>query len=453
MNDTRVAELLEELTPGYDDRHGNWERVLDDGRSRRARSVRLPGWPARLAAVAAAVAVVAGLVLAWPFAGGEPPSVVERALAAVGNGPVLHVVLRGDWGGTLVDLETGARQPVHGESEVWYDSDRRLVHSVSRLGGVIQHEQVYEPKEPPAELEALGREYRQALESGSARIAGEATIEGAPVVWITIRSRMLPDVTDGRDHEWAQQVAVSRRTFKPVALRETRDREPGPGTGQRVLELELLAAGRGDFTASGANTLEGRAFKQRREPIALEQARVTLGRTPLWLGREHAGLPLAQVFRETTSIGRQREIRIIGSEAQAAEACSKLAGEAGGRCMRALGRHPLVVRPDGVFTYGPIVWEEEQSTVVFFYGTLGDSTYRDACFYGACRPHVRITEATQRLPFRLRAGSYLPPEGSVFIAVGKHMGLLQVDGLQVSIESPGDDSILAAARALEPMPR
>jgi hypothetical protein len=27
MNDTRIANLLDELTPSYDDRRGDWERV------------------------------------------------------------------------------------------------------------------------------------------------------------------------------------------------------------------------------------------------------------------------------------------------------------------------------------------------------------------------------------------------------------------------------------------
>ena len=456
MNDGQVAELLDELTPAYEERAGDWQAVLRDAHPRYVRSSRrarsFPRWPLRiwLAFVVATALAVAGL--AWPFQA-QNGGVLERALAAVGDGPVLHVVLRGDWGGTLVDLKTDARRPIHGENELWYDSDRGVVHSITRLGAMVTHEQLYEPKEPPPELTALGREYRQALESGSARIAGEGVVDGEPAVWITIRSEMLPDVADGRDHEWAQQVAVSRRTFKPVALRETRDGEPGPGTGQRVLELETLPAGRGDFTSSEADSLEGRVFKQGREPITLEQARATLGRTPLWLGRTHAELPLARVFRETMSSGRRQEIKITGPDAQAAEVCSRLRGESAGRCFRTLGRHPLVVRPDGVFTFGPVVWDEEQSAVVLFYGTVGDdpSTYRDDLVPLGDRPHLTITETTEPSRFRPGAGRYLPPEGSLFIAARARRGILQVEGLSISIESSSEDSILAAARALKPM--
>jgi Sigma-70 region 2 len=168
---------------------------------------------------------------------GDPvrAAVAARALAAADDGPVLHVVLRGEWGGTLVDLETGRQTPVHGENEIWYDPDRPLVRTISRLGESVQHERVYDPGEPPAELVALGREYRKALQSGSARVAGEGTIDGERVTWITIRSKMLPDSADGKFHEWVQQVAVSHETFRPIATRDTRDGRPGPGTLQRVL--------------------------------------------------------------------------------------------------------------------------------------------------------------------------------------------------------------------------
>jgi hypothetical protein len=446
MRDLRDAIERLEPAPAV---HGDWDAVVRDAGVRRRPALVRP-----VAALAAAAAALFALALFQPW-DGENPTFLERALAAVDDGPVLHAVLRGEWGGTLVSLSTGDRQPVHGENEVWYDSERGLVHMISRLGGVIQHEEVYEPRQPPAELVALGREYRQALESGSARIAGEDVVEGERVYWITIQSEMLPDVADGKLHEWAQQIAVSRESFRPVATRETRDGEPGPlGTRQRVLELETLAASEGDFTASEDDTLEGRLFKEGRNPIELEQAAEVLGRDPLWLGREHTGLPLAQVFRRATGVGRQRKIRLTGPVAREAEKCSELRGRDGGRCFRALGRHGLSVGRDGVFTYGPPVWEDEQTGVILFYGTRGDepSTYRKELVPRYDQPHVAITETTQRSPFERGAGRYVPPEGSVFVGAGGRTGLLRVDGLYVSIEASSEELVLSAARALEPMP-
>jgi hypothetical protein len=449
MTDTNLAELLDELTPSYDDRPGDWERVA--AAARETRRGRIPySTRLRLGILVAALATVATLVLAWPFAS-DHGSVLDRALAAVGDGPVLHVVLRGEWGGTLVDLNNGARKPIYGDNEIWFDSETGQTHSIGRLGGVVQDEEVSKPKKPAAELAALGREYRQALESGTARVGGEETIGGESVVWVTIHSELLPDVADGKDHEWAQQVAVSKETFKPVALRETRDGQPGPGTLQRVLELQLLPRGEGDFTASRPSR-NGTAFSQGRKPIALEQASAVLGRTPLWLGRAYDGLPLAHVYRETTSVGHQQRVRLTGAKAEGAIKCSKQSA-GGGDCFRALGLGSVEVRPDGVFaTQGPIEWSDEQDGVVFYYGAVGDdpSASRADSIPMFDKPYLTVTETTQPSPFRRGAGSYVPPEGSVFIAAGERTGFLQRDGIQIGIDAGSEGGVIAAARALVP---
>ena len=452
MNDTDIAALLDELTPSCDDRVGEWERVAADaGRATRLRASRARRF--RLGVPAAAIAAAAALVLAWPFAD-QHGTVLDRALAAVGDGPVLHAILRGEWGGTLVDLSIGARKPIYGDDEVWFDTETGQTHQIERLGGVVQGEELYKPNKPDAELTALGREYRQALESGSARVAGEDTLDGEPVVWVTIHSELLPDVADGKDHEWAQQVAVSKRTYKPVALRETRDANPGPGTLRRVFDLQMVARDAADFTASRPSR-DGTAFKQGREPIRREQAATLLGRRPLWLGSSYDGLPLAQLFRETTSVGHQRRVRLTGAKAAAAIKCSQRRGSAGGDCFRQLGVSPVEVRPDGVFTTeGPIQWSDEQSSVVLFYGSVGDdpSTYLEHAVPLYDKPYAALTESMQASSFRRGAGSYVPPEGSVFIAAGGTSGYLQRDGIQIGIDAGSESAVLAAARALTPMP-
>jgi hypothetical protein len=452
MTDARIAELLDELTPSYDDRGGNWERVAAAAGAKDRRRLTFSRG-ARVAVLAAAVAAAAALTLAWPFTS-QHGSVLDRALAAIGRGPVLHVVLRGEWGGTLVDLNSGKRSPVYGENEIWYDSGDGQTHSIERLGGVVQDEELYKPYKPEADYVALGREYRRALETGTARITSEDTIDGEPVVWVTIHSELLPDVADGKDHEWAQQVAVSKRTFKPVALRETRDGRAGPGTLQRVVALELLARSDGDFTTSRPSR-EGTAFRQGREPITLEQSPAVLGRRPFWLGRDYGGLPLARVYRETTSVGHQRRARVMGAEAAAAARCGKKHGLAAGDCFRALGLTSVEIRPDGVFTSeGPIIWSEVQNSIVLFYGALGDdpSTYPEDAIPLFDKPYVTVTEATQPSSFRPGAGSYVPPEGSVFLAANRRTGFLQRDGIQISIDAGSESAILAGARALTKMP-
>lgn len=447
MTETHIGELLDDLTPNYEDRRGDWERVAASA-SRPARRRFAP-----FAIVAGAVAAIALLVLAWPFHA-QPTSLLDRARAAIGDGPVLHVVLRGEWGGTLVDLGTGGRSPVNGDDEYWYDTRDGRVHLVERLGDAVLNEQVSRPTQPSTELEALGRDYKHALETRTARVSGEGIVDGEPVAWVTIHSEMLPDVADGKDHEVAQQVAVSKRTFEPLALRATRDGKQGPDTLQRVLGLEFLPDGAGDFTASPALSLDGQGFSQGGEPMSLDKVRETLGRTPFWLGRKYDGLPLAQVHRVTTRIGRREQVRITGPKAAAVKRCSKLRGAAGGDCFRALGLSSIEVRPDGVFTTrDPMVWSDTQTDVVLFYGTLGDdpTTYRRDSIPLLDEPHVTVTESAQASPFRPIVGSYVPPAGSVFLGANGS-GYLQLDGVNVTIEAKGEEAILAAARALSPIP-
>jgi hypothetical protein len=446
-----LRDALERLEP-IPAVQGDWDAVLRDANTRPRRRVATP-----LAGVALAAAALFALALFQPWEV-ENPTFLERALAAVDDGPVLHVVLRGEWGRTLVDLETGERRPVHGESEVWYDPDRGLVHTISRLGESVQHERVYDPGEPPAELLALGREYREALQSGSARVAGEGAVDGEPVTWITIRSKMLPDSADGNLHEWAQQVAVSHATFRPVAIRDTRDGWPGPGAMARVLELEMLPAGQGDFTAPARNSIDGMAYSEGREPIARDAAARALGRTPLWLGRSHAGLPFAQASRTTTRTGRQEETLLTGPAAKEALACQARVERVGRRtgpdCDSMRGRRQsLVIRGDKVYALGPAQWGQAQTGVVFLYGTVGDdpSTFREDAVPLWDRPHVSLAETTSLMPGTLRAGSFVPPDGSVFIGAGGRVGSVRVDGVYVSIQASSEDLILSAARALEPM--
>jgi hypothetical protein len=445
VNETQIAELLDGLTPRYDDRVGDWERVTADAAPKRMQLV-------RVGVLVAAVAAIAAVALAWPFHSRQTP-VLERALAAVGHGPVGHLVLRGEWGGTLVDLSNGERTPVYGENEYWWVSSRPRVHLISRLGGVVQWDEIFRPRTLDAELVAVGRNYQRALQRGTARIAGEGTLDGEQVLWITVHSELLPDVADGKDHEFAQQVAVSKDTFKPVALRTARDGRPGPMTLERIVRLEYEPAGTGNFARPAVPSLEGRGFSQSRLPLTLEQAPAFLGKQPLWLGREYRGLPLASVFREKTQSGRRPEIRVTGTRAAAAIRCSKLRGPAGRACFNAIGFRGSV-RPDGVFTSGRFVWDGEQNDVVLFYGALGDdpSTYRKDNVPLTDKPNVTITEGTRASRFRRIVGSYVPPAGSVFVAAGGAMGVLHADGLQVTITATEEPAILAAARALEPMP-
>jgi hypothetical protein len=448
-----VKEHLDELT-AETERLPNWDAVLHDARPSRAR------WVAPRLAIVGMVVAIAALVAVAPWRADEPTGLLDRALAAAGDGEVLHVVFRGEWGGTVVDLETGKRTPAYGETEIWYEPERDLVHSVSRFGGVVEHDEVYERNPEDKELTTLWQDYRAALERGTARLAGEDMVDGVPVQWVIVRSQMLPDVSDGKDHELAQQVAVSKETYKPVAMRYTRD--GWAPEMQRILRYETVSVDEADFTKSAQPSLDGMAFRGGKTPISLGQAADALGRAPLWLGDRHAGLPLAQVSRIELATGHRPQRVLRGEAAATARRC--LAGlRAGIRARRGTlrgrpeacraMRHGFQTCGKDICTSGPVQWKTEHTGVELFYGTLGDdpTIYRTQSVPQMDKPHVSITQRTDpRLMLPGVPMKYRPPEGSVLITATRS-GYLVVDGIYISISAKDEGAVLAAARALRPL--
>ncbi len=211
----------------------------------------------------AVAALIAVAVLAWPFSGGSHGTLLERAAAAIGDGPVVHAVIQSGWGGTEIDLATGAKVAVHGEEELWYDPQRG-VHDITLFAGVVQGDSLYPPGRVAyldKTLAFLAIDYRQALKNGTAKVLGEDAVDGQPVYWIRVDTQMLPDVADGKLHEWAHDVAVSATTLKPVATRETRDGQLSPDGISKILSVETLGSGQGDFTASPAVNGSGDAMR------------------------------------------------------------------------------------------------------------------------------------------------------------------------------------------------
>jgi hypothetical protein len=452
-----LRSTLDALTPRID-RPGDWQAVVQSAERRRGRRSRI----SRAAAVAVVVLGVAVFALAWPLADERPGGVLDRALAAVGDGPVLHVVLRGEWGGSLVDLQSGGRTPVHGERELWYDAERGRVHEVTLFGGAVEHESVWsvgEPERQVPELVALLRDYRRVLAAGTARVAGHDVVDEVPVYWITVRRELLPDAADGKDHAFAHEVAVSRETYEPVALRTTRDGKPGPMTGERVLSLETLPAGEGDFTADPRNNLDGVAYTEGREPLRRDEAARVLGRKPLWLGDAHAGLPLAQVYEHVRARGRSEQTKLTGAEAERVLACVRAreprsASRDDRTCDDTLRRiGSFAVRGDEVFTFGRVEWGPEERGVVLFYGQLGDdpSTYREDSIQLVDRPHVEVTLSASSYLGRGLPRGYVVSAGAVLLQPG-NVGAVRAGGLYVSIRASSEELVLSAARALETMP-
>jgi hypothetical protein len=298
----------------------------------------------------------------------------------------------------------------------------------------------------------LARDYRKALEDGTARVVGKATFDGSPVYWITIRRLMLPDVADNRDHEFAEEVAVSTETFKPVAIRALRDRRAF--STERVLSLETVTADEADFSADPSASLGGRSMMLGSEPIPIDQAATVLGRTPLWLGASFAGLPLSQAQKTFSRTGSAPVRHLVTGER----------AERIRRCLRDRPKnpHPCPRTTGAIELRGGKVYELERSTlgpmhtgVTLFYGRVGDNpgTFKkEDDSPQVAEPHVLVTQTADAELRSLEARMhYKPPPGSVVIVPG-NSGYLIREGLYVSIRAESERMILDAARALRTMP-
>lgn len=395
--------------------------------------------PALAAALAAAVFA---LLLVSPWRG--TPSLSERALAAIGHAPVLHVVtVQPDWFPASIDIETGRAEQQTIETEIWFDGDRELKKTASRLDGVLI-EDVLEtpeggftqggplitcawiaahpveatklrvscnadmengttprqiPETPPTldlRLAGFVDNYRTALESGSAEELGRDTIDGRSVIWLRFGLPTSPR-PQGEPPGPAQtsDVAVDASTYQPVRLRSADGQWSTDITVAETLPYRASLFSRPAKSPPGPSYGAGRG----EAPIELAQAAQVLGRSPLWLGQEWQGLRLVSVTKLDLSTG-----------------------------------------------YGALSGLEPTM------GTAVRFTYAAEAQGGDDGPTLEISEST-KCEFALRwlCGPRDPPEGKLSNGMFPGTALARRDGLYLSIrtDAPGFDP-LAIVRALEP---
>lgn len=200
-----------------------------------------PGLP--VLAVAAAAALF--LVMFLPFRG-EDAGVLEQALAAVGTKPVVHLVASTDSReDSLVDLRSDRTTPTRIELEIWYDGRTGLQKAITRRNGTVVAEVVGSTRTAalPAAVRLFVSGYRAALAEGTARPAGEGTIDGRPVVFVEV-----PEPGGG-----LVEVALDREDYVPVRFRLRGDAEVGGiGPSWRVGTLETRQPG--EVELSGGTT-------------------------------------------------------------------------------------------------------------------------------------------------------------------------------------------------------
>ena len=206
---------------------------------------------ARAAAVAAVGAAVLVALLLWP-SGGERNPILDRALAAIGDGPVLHIVVRVPAGEELLNLDSGRSIVPTVDLESWSDRSLERFHVLIRENGRVIGEILF-PQDRTKDVDvyandaayaALWSGYRDALHSGKAKILREGSVDGRPVYWLSFGSQ--------RD-----EVAVDRRTYRPIVFRSIS--ASGRRTDTRVLLMrtEPFSASAFERQTSAPSPLEG----------------------------------------------------------------------------------------------------------------------------------------------------------------------------------------------------
>ena len=292
----QLSRTLDLLVPPADVEPDAWDEVLrraavQPARRRRGRRA--------LAVALATVGAVCAAVLIDPFGGGDRGGVLDRALAAVGDGPVLRVVSETQIGGTLVELDGDRRTEIRATREVLFDPERGMRWTV-RLRGVVLEDYGVRPGKrlgyAGEALQAFTRDYREALRSGRAHVLGEEEVDGNPVYWIRVPlgPKSPKSRTPCRPYRFCQDVAISRETYEPLYLSIT---PPGyrPRVLDRILTIESLPAGSGDIPGKATAILPGFRFLPQHHHIDRAEAERILGAELAWPGRGLAGLTLERI--------------------------------------------------------------------------------------------------------------------------------------------------------------
>jgi hypothetical protein len=399
----------------------------------------------RLFAVPAIAAALIAVALFAPWQS-STPSLFDRALAAVGNEPVLHVVTQrtepADW--QLVDLATGERteSALSIRTEIWYDGERGLKHSIARVNGTVSDDLLETPQgvtsqggpvytcawiqahpvqatrarvscrldgkngtvprdvPEPAPIIDPGLEgfldgYQESLANGTAQKVGEGTVRGRPVFWLQMRlAQPRPPGADRTPDPIEQRVAIDSESYRPLRIRSLQG-----GGAYDVVEIRSVSREAADFS-------EPTPLKARQQvssgsvvsstEIGLDAARSVLGRPGLWAGPRIAGLELEAVNHVLLRTGYARS---TGLDPRETDGLTLQYGS---------GSNTLEL--------------EETTEPSFAYGWARGSQYP------------------------------VPPEGSVRIGPFD-WGWLVRDGVYVRITGTlGEGAVLAAARALEEIP-
>lgn len=398
-----------------------------------ARRWRLPSVAVAAAVAAAVIAVL--LVSPWSGSGG----LVQRALAAVGSGPVLHVVTEQPspilWY-KAVSLPSGTPIQVTQRQEIWFDQSRDLKKTVTTLNGVV-YDQLLEtrqggftpsgpvytcswiaahpvaatkagvscnanmqngtkphkvPEQPPTldlALAGFVDHYQSALASGQATKTGTGQVDGHDVIWLRISA-----TTQSQGGYPAEDVAIDASTYAPVLVR-TLSTNP---VQFQVSQIDTEAYDHSLFTRPAREYPPTSGSARATSPIDAAQAPTLLGGKALWLGQSWNGYQLVKVEQQQLNTG--------------------YSPQSGKKDTHSVGV---------IFTYAPPGGSAASTNV------------------------LQIKEATQcEMGLAMPCGAIHPTEGTLLLGQPLSSSITSRDGLYIAISQLGGNPV-AVANALQPL--
>jgi hypothetical protein len=282
--------------------------------TRRTR-IRRPRRALVTAVAAAALAVTLLALIPRQFSERHQLTLVDRALAAVSQGPILHAVLQvptamtaSGPGGVhpdvaIINLATGKERQPQTTTEYWYDPQRGLLHSKTRVDGGLVWDSLQTTRQslsnmsrPRASggrpaldpgLSAFLVGYRAALKAGKAHDAGTARINGREVRWLRF------PLARGNSEE----IGLDARSFEPLYLHVRCPLCTAAPPTQRIVTLEGLSRESANFVAlvRRRSASNGRYANTERRLIALREAPRLLKHMVLWAGPRRGSLKLSVV--------------------------------------------------------------------------------------------------------------------------------------------------------------
>lgn len=402
------------------------------------------------AALAAAVAVA--LIAPWNREGG---SLSDLALAAVGSQSVLHVIAETPTGNQLINIQTGAIQPVMQQHEIWYDADEGLKHTLTRSGQTLLDDELDTPQggyvpggivydcawiaaHPVAATKARvscnasGQNgttprtiprpkptlepgiagfvdgYQQALASGQARDSGSGQVDGQPVDWLLFQTS-----------SGSEKVALDQTTHKPILL------EADHGFSLQITTIETIPYDPTDFARPRADELPARPSRGGASDLqALDLDGPAIAAAipgAAWAGATVAGLPLVRAEQQTltSSFAHHSQPPQTGTGLELVYG----ALAANGRLDRSQPYVQISEAPSAILAFGNM------------WGFIHSEAPPAGQFYQPI-PHSSVAHLA---------------DGSTVVNPPSYMGFTVHDGSYVTIEASSQDILLQGARALQPV--